>query len=801
MDLSTFYAQFREETTENIRIFSDGLLALERTTGPEDPQTRRLIDEIFRAVHTVKGGSRLLGFTAIGQLSHVMENILGAARASELTLDRPLIDELLRGGDALLALTSTAVDGPSAASASAVTASNVDQLVTNLTNLHAERGATSATSASFETGKMPVLQSGEGSAANPPPKDLPPQGGADAESGSGGAESQPKKVTSEHLADSFLAPTEERAWKSNARQATIRVRVDRLDRLINLTGELVVGQQVLSAHVQTMRQLMTLIQQQEEVLVGLDVELRQVRLPLEQRQTVDHALSSLLNTSDQARQLLRHKTELFSQYVDQEGLIVGDLEQEVMAARMLPVSTVFASLPRAVRELANSLKKEVTLELAGETTEIDRKLLEAISDPLMHLVRNAVDHGIEPPAERTAQNKPSQGIIKVAAEATGGEVRIVISDDGRGMYPQKMREIVVRKGLMSKETAESLSDHEALEVIFLPGFTTAQIITDVSGRGVGMDVVRTNITELGGHVLVDSLPAQGTRFTLVLPLTLVTTRILLVKVGKHLFALPASGCRGIIWAYREQIRTIEGRATIPHEGRTVPLIRLADLLNLEAPPAFHATERVPTVLIGNPQRTQSLIVDQLVDEREAVVKPLGPLLEGRPTERRYSGAIQTADGQLVLLLNPIALMEAMRGITLIPPSALNRAKKRPHLLVTEDSFTTRELLRSILLSAGYEVTAAIHGGDALEKLRTQTFDLIVTDVEMPQVDGFQLTARLRQELGLTDLPVIIMTSLASDEHKRRGLEVGAQAYIVKSQFNQDNLLEVIGQLLGHETVP
>jgi two-component system chemotaxis sensor kinase CheA len=706
-----------------------------------------------------------------------------------------LIDELLRGGDALLELTNAAVDDQPSTS-------NVDQLVTNLTNLHAEREKKGGQASPPTTGEgrpsQTSLAEGEGATATHP-KDLPPQGGA--ESGGGGAERHPKKVTSEHLADSFPSPTEERAWKSNARQATIRVRVDRLDRLINLTGELVVGQQVLSAHVQMMRQLMTIIQQQEEVLVGLDVELRQVRLPLEQRQTVDHALSSLLNTSDQSRQLLRHNTELFSQYVDQEGLIVGDLEQEVMAARMLPVSTVFASLPRAVRELANSLKKEVVLELAGETTEIDRKLLEAISDPLMHLVRNAVDHGIEPPAERTAQNKPSQGIIKVAAEATGGEVRIVISDDGRGMYPQKMREIVVRKGLMSKETAESLSDHEALEVIFLPGFTTAQIITDVSGRGVGMDVVRTNITELGGHVLVDSLPAQGTRFTLVLPLTLVTTRILLVRVGKHLFALPASGCRGIIWAYREQIRTIEGRATIPHEGRTVPLIRLADLLNIEAPPAFHATERVPTVLIGNPQRTQSLIVDQLVDEREAVVKPLGPLLEGRPTERRYSGAIQTADGQLVLLLNPIALMEAMRGITLIPPSALNRAKKRPHLLVTEDSFTTRELLRSILLSAGYEVTAAIHGGDALEKLRTQTFDLIVTDVEMPQVDGFQLTARLRQELGLTDLPVIIMTSLASDEHKRRGLEVGAQAYIVKSQFNQDNLLEVIGQLLGHETVP
>jgi two-component system chemotaxis sensor kinase CheA len=574
------------------------------------------------------------------------------------------------------------------------------------------------------------------------------------------------------------------------------VRVDRLDRLINLTGELVVGQQMIANHAHSLELALPMLQEQERDLLALETELRTLSMSAGRRSTLDNHINKLLNTSDQLRQLLRKQSEQFSQQVDHQAFLVSDLEQEVMTARLIPISNTFSRLHRVVRELSHTTGKEIDLQVQGETTELDRKMLEAISDPLMHMVRNAVDHGIEPAAERIEQGKPLPGRVGISAEALGNEVRVTVSDDGRGMEAQKIRESAVQKGLISGENAAMLSDQEALELIFLPGFSTATIITDVSGRGVGMDVVRTNIIELGGQIVINAEPGEGTAVTIVLPLTLVTTRVLLVLVGRHTFALPALGCRGIIWVDPEHIHTIEGRATITHEGHTTPLIHMADVMGLESSSIFQNHRRAPAVLVGTEQRTMSFLVDRVLDEREAVVKSLGPLLE---LQRRYTGAIQLGDGQLVLLLNPMALIQAARGIgtvMLTQRSISPTTRQQFDLLLAEDSFTTRELIRSILSSAGYNVTGATDGADALDKLRTRSYDLVITDVEMPRVDGFELTSRIREELGIRDMPVVIITSLASDEHRRRGLEAGAQGYIVKSQFNQDNLLEIVQQLLG-----
>jgi two-component system, chemotaxis family, sensor kinase CheA len=341
--------------------------------------------------------------------------------------------------------------------------------------------------------------------------------------------------------------------------------------------------------------------------------------------------------------------------------------------------------------------------------------------------------------------------------------------------------------------ATQLTDQEALELIFTPGFSTAPMITDISGRGVGMDVVRTNVVDLGGQVHVESRPGRGTTITLVLPLTLVTTRVLLVAVGEHTFAFPASGCQGSTWVYPDRLKKIEGRVMLAHEGRFASLLRLADLLELPSAALFPARGRMPAVMIGGGQRLLGLIVDRLIDEREVVVKPLGPLME---KQRRYSGAIQLGDGRLILLLNPGTLAQAARGMALATPSDQRRQARLSRLLVADDSFTTRELIRTILQSAGYSVTTAVDGFDALDKLRSDAYDLVVSDVEMPRIDGFQLTRSIRNEPRLADLPVIIVTSLASEDHRRRGLEAGAQAYIVKSQFNQQSLLDTVQQLLA-----
>ncbi len=742
MDLTAFYSQFRDETAENIRALNEGLLALE-SPAEDTSQRREYIDAIFRAMHTIKGSARLLGFEAIGRIAHTCEHILGAVREGRRELDQALADDLLRGGDAILELINAIVEGRAPVV-------DVEALTLKL-----GRGVRK---------ELPEL--GEESGAAPPAP----------------------------ASTEVPAPLAARSSRATVRQ-TIRVRVDRLDRLLNLAGELAVGRQTQMVHLQALEELQILLGQQERMLLGLDAELKKLRFSATQREALDRHINGVLNAGEHAGKLISTQVERFEQHAGQSAQLVEDLEQEVMAARLLPISTLFTNLPRAVRELAREVGKEVALTLLGETTELDRKVIEALNDPLLHLIRNAVDHGIEAPDEREAAGKPRQGTIEVSAQAFGAYAHMTIRDDGRGMVPQRLREAAVRKNLLSHDAAAVLTDQEALELIFLPGFSTAQIITDISGRGVGMDVVHTNIQELGGQVQIDSRPGIGTTITLLLPLTLVTTRVLLVEVGEHLFGLPASGCRGSAWAYPNEVRSIEGRAMLLYEGHLTPLLRLADLLDVAGAQPFPARHRSPTVIIGTAQRPLALLVDRLVDEREIVVKPLSPLLERM---RRFSGAIQLGDGRLVLLLNPAILAQAARGMALSRPILRRDATAhQSHLLVADDSFTTRELIRSILQSAGYEVTTAVDGLDALDKLRAGTYDLVVSDVEMPRVDGFQLTTQIRKDLGLTDLPVVIVTSLASESHRRRGLEAGAQAYIVKSQFDQSNLLDTVRQLLGN----
>ena len=742
MDLASFYSQFRDETAENIRIVTEGLMALEGN-GLEGEARREQIDAIFRAMHTIKGSARMLGLEAVSKVAHTCEHILAAVRDGRRSLDRFLTDELLKGSDAILELVAAAIDGkPSSI--------DVDALTSRL-----GRGAPQPSPAA----ESPV-------AALVAPLQPPGDGG--------------------------LAPSLPRGRRERVRQ-TVRVRVDRLDRLLNLAGELSIGRQIEEAHFQALEEVKALVERQQRILLALESELRQMRLSPAQRELFDREMNVALNAGERVGALIRTQLERIGQHNTHKAQLIDDLEREVMTIRLTPISTLYANLPRAVRELARDLGKEATLLLAGETTEVDRKVIEALADPMVHLIRNAIDHGIEPVDERERLGKPRQGVIEITAQAHGGRVLITVRDDGRGMDPQQLRETAVRKGLISSEAATALSDQEALELIFMPGFSTAKLITDVSGRGVGMDVVRTNLADIGGEVQVESQPGIGTKVTLSLPLTLITTRVLLIEAGGQLFGFPASGCQGTVWVRRNQIRTVEGRAVFQHHQTLTPLLRLDELLGIANGHPFATATRAPALLFGGTRRPMALLVDRMVDEREAVIKPLGPLLE---KQRCYSGALQLGDGRLALLLNPSMLIQLGRGAALIAPTQDHSARRRARLLVVDDSFATRELIRSILSAAGYDVATAVDGLDALDRLRAETYDLVVSDIEMPRMDGFTLTSRIRSELGKTDLPVIIVTSLASEAHRRRGLEVGAQAYIVKSQFNQNNLLETIRQLIG-----
>lgn len=739
MDLTSFYAQFRDETADNLRVLNDTLLAIEGQAG--ETLRRSELDRAFRAVHTIKGAARMLGFDPIAQVAHAIEHVLGEIRQERCTLDRPLADLLLRGGDLIGQLVAEVPQMPAPALAA------VPEIVQAL-------GAASPTEPAATPSSPPAA------APQPPPA---------------------------------LAETAPRA----ARQ-TVRVRVDRLDRLFNLTGELAVNQQWLGEVGQELYRLQEAVERQQRAVQALERELARLRFSPTQRQALDARLVTLRDAQAALANLTQRQSDRLDRHLARQQMLVKDLEQEVMAVRLLPIATIFNSLPRLVRDLAAATNKQATIEIRGETTELDRKVLEVISDPLVHLVRNAVDHGLEAPDERVAAGKPPAGLIQISAESAGNEVRIQIRDDGRGIDPERVRRRAVELGMLGAERARQLDTQEALDVIFQPGFSTARTVTEISGRGVGMDIVRANLIELGGQVRVDSIVGQGTTVTLTIPLTLITSRVLLVQAGRQMLALPAATIRGILWVRRDQVQLIDGQPTIAYQQRTVALISLAELLGMtdDSPLARHP--RAPALLLNARQRRIALLVDDLLDEREAVVKPLGPLFTRRPA---LSGAVQLGDGSLALLINPLQLIEGgARRAAAVPvlSRSLRDESRRARLLVVDDSFTTRELLRSILQSVGYEVTVAIDGADALDRLRSTTYDLVVSDIEMPRVDGFTLTTRIRRELALSELPVVLITSLASEEHRRRGLEAGAQAYIVKSQFNQDSLLKVIQQLLGHE---
>lgn len=777
MDLSAFYAQFREETVDNARVIAEGLLALE-----SNPTDRAAIDGVFRAAHTVKGSAKLLGFAAAANVAHAMESLLGALRAGTLTISPALNDLLLQANDAMLALAI-------AASEQRVLDLDTAELIAQLEQAASgDAPIADATPDLDPPGDTPVAVEAVAAAiVIEPAAPVPTNGGnpgpvALAPTNGNGEDHGPVAVAS--------APPATIAPSPRVQRATVRVRVDRLDRLLAVAGELMVGQQEDSLHLQSLQTLTMLITQQQRTLQTLESELRHVRMSPSQRQSVTHRLNELQGRESELSQIVRTQHDAYTRRSASQTLLIDELEAEVFAARLVPVATIFATLPRAVRELARSLNKQVELELGGEETEADRKVLDALSDPLLHMVRNALDHGLESVEERTAAGKPPTGRLIVAATAEHGQIRIAVTDDGRGMDPAKLRAAAVRKGLIDEQSAALLNDIEALDLIFMPGFSMSPIITDVSGRGVGMDVVRSRMVELGGQVIVESEVGRGTTIALVLPVSLMTSQVLLVEAGNQLWALPSRSCQSLLRLDREEIHRVEGQPLLKIDGKMVPLVSLADLLDL--PQDTGALTRDHAILLGA-SRPIAMLVDRMVDEREVVVKPLGPLFPDHPL---VSGIAPLPNGSLAVVLSAQGLISRTRRARATRMNA--KPTTRSHrLLITDDSFTTRELLRSILQSAGYNVTTAVDGQDALDKLRVDNqFDLVVSDVEMPRLDGFGLTSSIRSDPELTHIPVIIVTSLHSDEHKRQGIVAGAQAYIVKSQFDQSNLLSAVRDLLG-----
>lgn len=478
-------------------------------------------------------------------------------------------------------------------------------------------------------------------------------------------------------------------------------------------------------------------------------------------------------------------------------IVVSELESGIRTLRLLPLSTIFNLFGRMVRDLAKQQSKEINLVIEGGETRADKRILEEMKDPLMHMLRNAIDHGIETPQERENFGKPRAAAIRLTAYQNASSIVIEIVDDGRGLNIDSIKRTALQRGICHEEELATMTKAQIQSLIFAPGFSTRTAITEVSGRGVGLDVVARNVELLKGTIQVESTPNQGCKFRVRLNTTLATTHVLIVEVNSISYALPVEFVQTTLLVSRCEIFTIEGCQTIALDGEPVSVARLADLLELqqEAPlsPAASGAKMLPCIILQVGEDRLGLLVDALLDEQDVIFKPQSKLLH---RIRNVSGATILGTGKVCMILNPQDLLKSVRSRTVFVTSHnVEQAQKKQAILLVEDSITIRTQVKRILEGAGYEVMTAVDGLDGFNKLRTHTFDAVVSDIQMPNLDGLSLTSKIRQHKEYNELPVVLVTTLFTDEDKIRGAEVGANAYITKGTFEQKVLLDTLRRLV------
>ncbi len=578
-------------------------------------------------------------------------------------------------------------------------------------------------------------------------------------------------------------PRAERTTGPGTRGQTLRIDFEKLDLLMNLVGELVIAKGRMGLGLGGLGSLRRELGDQRRNAVsargtgtfGRAGAVRSQDLPTELGR-IERAFDQLAGELDAAGQQL--------------DFVAAELRDQVMKLRMVPIGRTWSKYHRTVREIAHKLGKQVRLELVGGDTELDKVLVEQLDDPFLHLVRNAIDHGIEPPGDRTARGKPPEGMLRMSAGYRGNQVVIRIEDDGRGIDVARVRQKAIDNGLVTPHEAASLDEAQAHDLIFRAGFSTAASVSDMSGRGVGMDVVRETIGQLKGTVGVDSTAGEGTRFEIRLPLTLAIVQVLLVRCAGETYAIPIDLVERTVAAPPSSIRMAATSEVLYDSGRDVPLVRLRDVLGLPAAAGDRGTDE-PVVLVDVAGQTYGLTCDAFLGRQEIVIKSLGSLLARVPGA---AGATLVGE-RCVLILDVPALVQLERparpGATAggtVPEAAADA----PHVLIAEDSDVIREAIRRVLLTAGYRVTVARDGAEALEAAQREVFDLVSTDVVMPRMDGYELTRRLREMPAYRDVPIVMVTSMADRIDRIRGFDAGVDAYLAKPT-DADELLRVVAR--------
>ncbi|MDD2309639.1 MAG: hybrid sensor histidine kinase/response regulator [Desulfuromonadaceae bacterium] len=732
-DHSKFLARFVEEAREHCSRISDGLLNLERSPG--DAET---VNALFRSAHTIKGSSRMMKLSGVTLLAHSMEDVLDAVRGGKIPLTTSVSDALFRGVDALLVLLAAITAGDTSAEAPG-------ELCAEL----ARAAAVTAAGGAPEEEPAPVAadsRAPEVAAASSPPAESPPPPAA----------------------------------AKTGQVDYLRINAAKIDDLIRLMGEIVSEQGRFRRHIGRLT----------EIERGTARHLTAVAGQL--GSGAEH--EALLEAGAALQLSLRQSVRAMAAASLMQDHLVGDLQETSLRMRMQPLSTVFDPLRRTVRDLAHEQGKDIDFVVAGGDTELDRKIIDRIGDSLMHMIRNSLDHGLESGEERRAAGKTPKGTITLSACYDSGCVTISLGDDGRGLSVDKIREKALAKRLFDADTLAGMSRAEITDLIFMPGFSTSPIITDISGRGVGMDVVRKSIVdELKGTIIIETREGEGTTFLLRLPLNLAVFPLFLLSAGSKTCALPATSLVEMLSVQRGEIIEIVNKRAIRLREQIIPVEGLAALLRL-APTASAEGGEALIVIIRDGEEKLGLVVDEIIGREEMVVKPLPLHLQNL---RMVSGVTIGEQDSIINVLHVPELIRQAREIA--EPGRLRPSAKEDHtatVLVVDDSINTREIEKSILEAYGYAVATAEDGEEAFEKTRGTLYDLVITDVEMPRLDGFSLTKRLRDDERYRHVPIIIVTSLEKDEDKKRGIAVGANAYIVKGAFDQSNLIETVHNLIG-----
>lgn len=809
---------FREESEEHLQNLDEGLLRLEK-----NPAQTEVLQEVFRSAHSLKGAARMLGVTDVEVVAHEFEELLGSAARGGSKLTLGTIEKLYGALDALRFLVREAVTGaPSGVDLNAV----LLRLQAPDENPIGEKEAIPLPPHEAESQEENPEPSVEESASPIPTTEIVAFHSLDTE-----VSPAPVPLVPVEPVPALVAPTPRSAeievsippaplqvagvdptWKIE----TIRVEPSRLDALLAMAGELIVATTRARRGRSEFEDLISLWEEETKgfaarrrSLSELERVLRRAALPEREMRDASVTLRDLRRLlerdEDRLNTLGALLLRLRTSYEDVARLdgVAGEMEEAIRGVRLLPLSALFSLFPRLVRDLAKLQGKEVTFVVEGGETTADKRILEELKDPLMHMLRNAVDHGLETPPERTRVGKKPEARLLLRAVQTATQVVVELRDDGRGLDSEAIGLAAVRKGVVRAEELATMSPRAIEELIFAPGFSTAATITDVSGRGVGLDVVRANVERLRGTIEVESVLGQGTTFRLTLPVTLATTRVLLVRAGDHLYALPVEAVQSVQLIASSEVFPLQGRPSFALDGAPIPLASLADLLELPPAPQPKEANREkparPCVILMYGGEKLGVWVDAVVDEQEIILKPLGALLEG---VRHLAGATILDTGDVALVLAPSDLLKtASRRGTFSGENALGASKSALELpeapktvLLVEDSITTRTQEKRILEGAGYRVVVAVDGLDGWNKLAVGEFDAVVSDVEMPNMDGLSLAARIRQNEKYKELPIILVTSLASEEDRRRGVEVGANAYITKGNFDQRMLLDTLKKL-------